>query len=309
MSELLHEALSAYGLDGAATVFIQHNENLTYRVADQYLLRIHQPREGISTAAFDDGLSPIELRCTEMAFLRHLTAKGLTVQRPVPNLRGEDVTLLKGGVCATLLTWLEGKALMPEICTPDICRELGALTFRLHQAAQDFHPATAREYNAAHCQRTANVIAELPLSDGDRSLMLKVLAHIGEIFASRTDAALMIHADLNPSNVLKTPTGIATIDFSLCGIGHPMFDLAVLSATVPMEHLDCCKEGYLAAGGTIDGAAYDAGFALGMMGMITIFGEGMVTGNWFPNVMAQWTDRIFKPLLSNLPIRLSQQKE
>lgn len=306
---MLNEALAAYGLVGAEAEYLGHSENLTYRVANQYLLRIHQPKADMSTAAFDSDTSPAELRCTEIAFLRHLASSGLTVQRPVPNLRGEDVTLLPGGVCATLLTWVEGKALTQDDCTPEICRGLGALTFRFHQAAQGFHPEGVRRYDAAHCQRAADVIARLPLQQTDAALLLAVLSRISDILESRANASLMLHADLSPSNVLRTSSGLIPIDFSLCGLGHPMFDLAVLSAAVPVEHLDCCKEGYLAAGGTIDGAAYDAGFALGLAGMITIFGEGMVTADWFPNAMARWTERIFNPLLNSSSNLTTQIKE
>ncbi len=298
---LLSEALAAFGLNESEAEFLQHNENLTYRVADRYLLRIHLPREGMSTTAFDDAFSPLALRRTEMAFLRHLASKGLPVQQPVPNLRGEDVTLLPSGICATLLTWLEGEALTPDACTPEICRELGGLAFRMHQAARDFHPAVTRRYDVNHCRRAADVIAGLPLADGDRSLLLKALAHIADIFESRADADLMIHADLNPSNVLKTPAGLVPIDFSLSGLGHPMFDLAVLTATVPVPHLECCKAGYLAAGGTMDTAAYDAGFALGLVGSIVLFGEGMVMADWFPKAMSQWRDNIFLTLLNSNP--------
>lgn len=295
---MLNEALSAYGLLGKEAVLLGHSENLAYRVDGRYVLRIHRARDGMSTAALDGDADAASLRRTEMAFLRHLGAKGLHVQHPVTNLQGEDVTVLRDGTAATLLTWLDGEALTQDGCTPDICRELGGLAFRLHQAARDFRPAVARRYDGAHCDRASAVIAGLPLVESDRQLLQAALAHIGDVWDSRADAACMIHADLSPGNVLQTSAGLAPIDFSLGGMGHPMFDLAVLSAAVPVPALEQCKAGYLAAGGTIDAAAYNAGFALGVIDMMVLFGAGMVQAEWFPKSMAIWRDIIFQPLLS-----------
>ncbi len=297
---MLTEALFAYGLTDAKTLLLGHSENLTYQVTcpdGRYVLRIHQPKPGMSTAAYDGGLSPAALRRTEMAFLRHLADKGLPVQRPVANLHGEDVTLLSGGVCVTLLTWLEGEPLTGEELTFETCRELGALCFRLHEAARDFTPAAARRYDAVHCRQSAAVISGLPLSEDDKAVLTQALARIGSIWESRSGAAVMIHADLSPSNVLRTAAGLAPIDFSLGGLGHPMFDLAVLAAQVPVQQLEGCRAGYLAAGGTLDETAYTAGFALGVIGMIVLFGESMVRADWFPACMIRWKENILLPLL------------
>ncbi len=297
---MLTEALSAYGLASAEAHLIGHSENLTYQVtcpAGRYVLRIHQPKEGMSTAAFDSRISPVELRRTEMAFLRHLAAKKLPVQRPMANLRGEDVTLLSSGICVTLLSWLEGEALTAEDITAETSQELGALCFRLHDAARDFIPAVSRRYDAAHCPQAAFVISGLSLAEDDKAILIQALARISSIWENQAGAAVMIHADLSPSNVLRTSAGLAPIDFSLGGLGHPMFDLAVLTAQVPMQQLESCKSGYAAAGGTLDEADYAAGFALGVIGMIVLFGEGMAKEAWFPGVMAQWRKNILLPLL------------
>lgn len=301
---MLTKVLAAYGLTDAKATLLRHNENQTWRVDGpdgRYVLRIHQPKEGMSVAAFDGGISPVELRRTEMAFLRHLAAKGLPVQRPVPNRQGDDVTLLPGGVCATLLTWLEGEDLSSESLTPENCRALGALAYRLHAAARDFHPAAVRRYDAVHCRQTADVISGLSLPEDDKAVLTQALDRIGSIWESRADAALMIHTDLSCGNLLSTVVGFAPIDFSLGGMGHPMFDLAVLAAAMPSAELaDVCKAGYADAGGVLDEAAYTAGFALGVIDMIALFGDNMVSADWFPDCMARWRDQLFLPLLNDI---------
>ncbi len=304
---MLKEALSAYGLSGADTLLLGHSENLTYHVNSpngQYVLRIHQPKAGMATAVFDCGLSPAALHHAEMAFLRHLADKGLPVQRPVANLHGEDVTLLSSGVCVTLLSYLEGEPLTSEELTFETCRELGILCFRLHEAARDFTPAAARWYDAVHCRQSAAVISGLPLSENDKAVLTQALVHIGQIWENRASAAMMIHTDLSCGNLLRTDAGIAPIDFSLGGMGHPMFDLAVLASSLPSAELaDACKAGYADAGGILDEAAYAAGFALGKIDMLVIFGKGMIAADWFADCMAQWREQIFLPLLEgrNLP--------
>ncbi len=41
-----------------------------------------------------------------------------------------------------------------------------------------------------------------------------------------------MHADLSPSNILAAKRGLVAIDFSLFGMGHPMFDFANLFGTI-----------------------------------------------------------------------------
>lgn len=68
----------------------------------------------------------------------------------------------------------------------------------------------------------------------------------------------MLHADLSLSNILVTKSGLAAIDFSLFGLGHPMFDLATLFGSINGLH---CRqkiaEGYRDAGGIFDYEALD----------------------------------------------------
>ena len=113
MNALLQETLQAFGLTRAE--FIQQHENAVYRADEKYLLRIHQAAEGVHV------IHDPAAQSAELAFLRHLADKGLTVQRPVAE------TALSDGTEATLLTWLYGSSLHKEDMSPELLHQAGAL--------------------------------------------------------------------------------------------------------------------------------------------------------------------------------------
>ena len=87
MTDLLREALAIYGLTERDAVFLRHNENLTYRIGELYLLRIHHPAPGVYAP------STIQDREGELAFLIHLHRQGVMVQQPILNLQGHRHSL------------------------------------------------------------------------------------------------------------------------------------------------------------------------------------------------------------------------
>lgn len=92
----------------------------------------------------------------------------------------------------------------------------------------------------------------IPLSRRDRYAFDAVTVRCASAMAD-LDAATgtrgIIHADLNPSNVLLSPGGIGVIDFDDCGWGYFAYDLAV-SLFWPYfnadfaESKDCLLDGY-----------------------------------------------------------------
>ena len=53
----IQEALAHYNITLPEIELLRHNENLTYRVGNEYLLQIHEPVEGFSTDFFMKMLS------------------------------------------------------------------------------------------------------------------------------------------------------------------------------------------------------------------------------------------------------------
>lgn len=289
MNALLADALTAFGLTGAPAEFIRHNENMTYRVDGRYLLRIHKAAEGLQVDH-----SPA-LRKAEFAFLRHLAAKGLHVQQPVAE------AFLPCGTHATLLTWLEGHHYTADAFSADVQRQLGSMLARMQQAARDFHHAGVRRYDAAHARQQADALRQM----GERHHLppheIDIACRAAETIAQRLAAAesdfIVIHCDLSQSNILCTPKGPAPIDFSLCGLGHPMHDLSVLlSAVRSQAERKAIAEGYIAAGGRIDLPLLDAGFTLGLLEALVIHADKWPLEDWFGPRLTRWCVEQLRPL-------------
>lgn len=295
MNELLQESLRMFNLVGADAEFLQHNENLTYRVDGRYLLRIHKAAEGLQVDHDPDK------RRAELAFLRHLAGKGLHVQQPIAE------TVLPGGAMATLLTWLEGHRISEAEFTPELQHQIGSMVARLHQAAADFQHPGLRRYDAAHVLDQIGAIRQM----GERHHLnmdeIDAAHQAAKMIAERLDRAsgefIAIHCDLSQSNMLLTECGTTPIDFSLCGLGHPMHDLSVLlgnTSTQAQRH--AFAEGYVQAGGQIDLPLLDAGLALGLLEALVIHANSWPREPWFAPRLTRWAEEMFCPLAEGKPL-------
>ena len=295
MTALLNEALAALGLTGAEATFIQQHENAVYRVDGKYLLRIHRAADGLQADHDPDK------RRAELAFLRHLADNGLQVQRPIA-----DATL-SDGTMATLLTWLEGHHITETEFTPDMQRQIGTMTARLHQAAQGFQHPAMRRYDAAHVARTADEIRRM----GDRYALdpdeIAITCQAAQVIADRLrDAAagyVPIHCDLSQSNILLTANGLAPIDFSLFGLGHPMHDLGILIGNVStLAQRKAIADGYVHAGGRIDLPLLDAGMTLGLLEALVFHADVWPKESWFAPRLTRWVGEMLRPLAEGKPL-------
>ncbi|MGN0754540.1 MAG: phosphotransferase enzyme family protein [Aristaeellaceae bacterium] len=295
MTALLTDALNAFGLDGAEAVFLRHNENLTYRVADKYLLRIHRAADGLCI----EHSHP--LREAELAFLRHLAQHGLPVQTPI------GTALLPDGTQATLLTYLPGHALTKDACTPEVLRQAGQLMHHLHIASEGFHHAALRSYDGQYAQKLADTLFALAQRDlvnpAEMAVACDAARRIGDRLTAARDMLRPIHADLSPSNLLLTPNGLAPIDFSLCGVGHPMHDLGILLGNLSTQaQRQAVAAGYTEAGGQLDLPLLDAGFALGLLEALVLHADRWFREDWFAPRMTRWTNETLAPLAAGKPL-------
>ena len=293
MNALLQEALAAFGLHGAE--FIQQHENAVYRADGQYLLRIHRAAEGLQIDHDPDK------RRAELAFLRHLADKGLPVQRPIAE------ATLSGGTMATLLTWLEGHRITEAEFTTGLQHEIGGMVARLHQAAADFRHPALRRYDAAHALEQADAIRHMGERYHLNSDEIDAAHQAALVIADRLNRAsggfIPIHCDLSQSNILLTEAGPAPIDFSLCGLGHPMHDLSVLLGnTSTQAQRNAFAEGYTNAGGRIDLPLLDAGLALGLLEALVIHADSWPKEDWFAPRLTRWADEMLRPLAEGKPL-------
>lgn len=295
------EALAIYGLADADAVLVRHNENMTFRVDGKYLLRIHQHHAGFTTEPLYEGLDRVRLYESELAYIAHLKACGIYVQTPVPNLNGELVTLLSSGTPATMLTWLEGHILDKSELFPPLCRKIGEMTAKLHQAARCFPHVSALRYDSALCERLKRKLKELVASSvfsGDSGdIMAAALDTIIAWLRQTEDEFILVHSDLSLSNMLVVESGVAPIDFSLFGYGHPMMDVSALFCNISgCADRQAITDGYIAAGGTIDAYAIDCTFALNVLLGIILHCDSWTKEDWFAKKLDGWCGSIFVPL-------------
>src|SRR5262245_9103551 len=109
---LARQALAAYDLISPTLSFIQHSENVTFRVqsgSETYLLRLHEPR----SPNFGSHGSDTDAIRSELLWLAALHRSKFLVQRPVRSRAGQLVTSVDrvdgGPVNCSLLSWLEGE--------------------------------------------------------------------------------------------------------------------------------------------------------------------------------------------------------
>ena len=290
---LLTEALQAFSLQEAT--FIQQHENAVYRADDKYLLRIHKAADGLYVDH-----NPIQ-RQAELAFLRHLADAGINVQRPLAE------TTLSDGTQATLLTWLEGHHITEAEFTPDIQHQIGTMTAQLHQAAAGFHHDGMRRYDAAHVISLADRLQQMGMRHHLNMDEIDIVCKAARVIAQRLNRAsaefIAIHCDLSRSNLLLTDQGIAPIDFSLCGAGHPMHDLGILLGnTSTQAQRSAIAAGYAAAGGCIDLPLLDAGYTLGLLEALAFHADVWPKEDWFSPRLTRWVKEQLHPLTEGKPI-------
>ena len=300
MNGLLAQALAAYRLDGAEAVFLQHNENLTYRVADQYLLRIHTPAPGVYAPSTADD------RRAELALLQHLRLRGMAVQQPVPAASGDMVAILPDGTAATLLHWLPGQVLSSKDYTPGLCFAAGEMTFRLHQAAEGFAHPCLRTYDEAEALAKADLLRSMVqrhrLGSEHADILCAACRMVAQSFAASADKPIAIHNDLSASNILQTETGPVPIDFSLCGLGLPMTDLGMLLAGFgSTAQRSTAVRGYQADGGIFRHQEMEAGFIYGLLGALVFHADTWPKEPWFAEKLLPWERMELLPFIEGKP--------
>lgn len=293
MNALLTEAMAAFKLNHAE--FIQQHENAVYRADGQYLLRIHRAAEGL-TADHDP-----DKRQAELAFLTHLADKGLHVQRPLAE------TTLSDGTMATLLTWLEGHHITEAEFTSEMQHQIGTMTARLHQAARGFDHPAMRRYDTAHVARTAADIRRMGerygLNPGEIDVTCQAAQVIEDKLRSAAGEFVPIHCDLSQSNILLTECGLAPIDFSLFGLGHPMHDLGILLGNVStLAQRKAIADGYVHAGGDINLPLLDAGMTLGLLEAMVFHADVWPREPWFAPRLSRWVNEMLQPLADGKPL-------
>ena len=295
----IQEVLSHYSITAPEIELLRHNENLTYRVGNGYLLQIHKPAEGFSAEFFYDGVDRIEIYKAELAFQTHLMKQGMQIREAVENCHGERITKLQNGTYATVSKWIEGESLDKRELDDELCYQIGEMLACLHQKSKGFRVSPVKSYDMQHCECTKRRIQALEskgLGVEYSAIMQQGCDCAGEVLDNARDEFQMIHGDLSASNILQTKDGLIPIDFSFFGMGHPMYDLAVLFGNIGgLARRQQMAEGYRNAGGTIRYDVLDACFVLTLLDCLGIHYEQWSKQEWFAARMQRWHKETLEP--------------
>ena len=249
MRAALAAVLPQWGLGAADLRFIFHGENTTFRAFTKrgsFLIRVarpgyHTPRETLS----------------EMTWLEALHAETGLCPQPVRTRDGEFVVPLDqpdvfaSHVC--VFKWMDGTIVGRRLSNSTLI-ETGELTARFHQHAAGWKPPHKLDRPGWEIisgkQRTEeNQLAWRLLPAEHRRFFGTVerdALHAYETLSHRRDIGLL-HLDLHARNVLRTPRGLAAIDFDDCGFAPWVVDLAVSAAywnTKQTERMQSLLHGY-----------------------------------------------------------------
>lgn len=236
------EALKAFPIELADIQAIKHSENVTFRVIPRdiqthYALRLHRPGYN----------SPAELN-SERQWTRALKEAGLTVPESLNTIDGHHfhpVHIHATGEqrLAGLTSWLEGIPLdeyLPE-CTELKAREqiywqMGVMTAKCHNQSASWNepPGFQRRRLDAEGLMGADphwgrFWEHAALTQSESKLLKrarqKTHTALGRLGMDPSTFSL-IHADLNPDNIVYAMGGLAMIDFDDAAYGWHMYDIA-----------------------------------------------------------------------------------
>ncbi|NDJ21275.1 phosphotransferase [Nostoc sp. B(2019)] len=236
--------LAQYNVSAARLVFLGHSENVTFRIdtrdtenCESFLFRIHHP-----IAQFRDRIwqqhAVIE---SELAWLSALHQDtDLVVPYPVQNLNGTFVTSVAidhttETLNCTLLNWVDGSPLDTEP-TPTQAWRVGELMARLHQHTSLWElpigftrPKYDWEQLYVSLMKLRSLLDTGTISVADFAVLETVVQQIGELMRAlqKTHHSWgLIHADLNENNYIFHASEARPIDFSCCGFGYYLYDIA-----------------------------------------------------------------------------------
>jgi len=300
--DLISEALIKFGITDKNVEFIRHNENLTLKIDEDYLLRIHKSSDSFKAISKYTDIDIRKMREAELSFIEHLRKEGMKLQNPIKSMDDTYIVELKDGIYATLLKWIPGITVDKEKQTPDLCREIGKMVGKMQKAAKGFHNENILQYDSDLCVMLKNRIS-LEISKGeiqDKYLILleKTCDKLSKILMDKS-RFITLHSDLSLSNILITDSGLVPIDFSLLGFAHPMMDIACLYGSLNgVESRKSVAEGYISEGFEIDFLMLDAQFALSVL-LYIVMHLNLSKEEGFNKNIDRWCRQIFGPFVED----------
>lgn len=243
-AEIAQAVLTDYDLPNAQLTFLGQSQNTTFRVetlrGDRFLLRLHAGIQTASDSLQNVWREPLVIQ-SELLWLNAIARDTeLTVPRPVQNRWGEWVTSFVSeefapSIACSLLRWVEGGHLESEPTAQQV-RQLGMLMAHLHQHSSHWslpsgfsRPAHNVEQLKAATAQLGVLVQEEIIAVEDYQVFQQAAAQVRELMLSLQQTREtwgLIHADLHQGNYVFYGEEVRPIDFSRCGFGFYLYDMA-----------------------------------------------------------------------------------
>lgn len=213
---------TSYGMTIDEVTFLGTSDSSAYRVLSgeaTYLFKLHSAHSPLS-----------EVR-SELQWLLALDEETiLRVQRPVASLSGELATV-HNGVVISLQHWVSGEHI--ETLTEGHLNKLAGLLLTLHRHAKQWQPPEDFTRPAYSTDQVSHLVQDLALSslvtEQQQELFITASERIRNIVEKHPvsrDTWGLIHSDMHDGNYVMDGDQLHAIDFSCCGFGYYLFDVA-----------------------------------------------------------------------------------
>ena len=251
--QLAQDALKAYNLAHARLTFLQHSENMTFKVdsasGPACLLRLHVP----VTPAFGPQGADARMVNSEIVWLKSLHRARFPSPQPLKTVSGGYVVSL-GEINATLLAWQDGELLTRDDETEDTAAQMGTMIGFLHWQASRWRlpagfirPTWDMAYFESALATLQSAVSDGRVLPADWEILQTAVRNLRGLVNSRRWGRKqfgLIHADLHRGNFLVHQGRVSLIDFSLCGLGYYAYDLAICLSNIRAVHHAAFLEQY-----------------------------------------------------------------
>lgn len=231
--------LNQYALVDEKIQFLGHSENVTFFVetaTEKFLLRIHQP---ISVSTDKQWQRP-DIIESELLWLTALHRDiDIVVQEPIQNQQGKWITQIIENdtlniLYCSLLHWIDGNISETQR-TSQQAYQLGLLMAQLHQHSSQWElpqnfvrPIYDQNRLNTALQTLYPAVSNGLISIEHYKLLITATQKIKKVMRSLETVQNwgLIHADLHEGNYLFHNQQIRPIDFSRCGFGCYLYDIA-----------------------------------------------------------------------------------
>jgi Ser/Thr protein kinase RdoA (MazF antagonist) len=241
-TEVARRALEEYDLADAPLTYIQHSENVAFKVEHPQggarLFRIHVP---VTPSLGEHGANPMVVK-SELLWLEALQRDtDLPVQQPIRNRREHLVTRITmddgRAFNCSLLKWLNGEVYQSEMQSEETVAQLGEMIGKMHRFASQWRlPAGYIRPRRDSAYFTQALAALSPALEDKRidyqdykrlETSIGILTEMMQRLPKTRQTEGILHGDLHKGNLLYDQGRMRLIDFSFCALGNFMLDLGI----------------------------------------------------------------------------------